>query len=286
MKKRKLKLYIAAGLSVLMNAVLTACGDAVVEGTPVARVGDSILTLEKVAAGIPRGLSPEDSSRFSKAFIENWIDTRLIHSMARDEIDMKEIDRLTKEYRDELIVNAYRRRMVENEGSPVLPQDSVVAFYNAHKDEFKLTRPLVRGIYLKIAERAPELATLRKLYRSTDDESMDRLEKVAFNSAVHYDAFRDRWVDWEQIELHVPYDFGPRPELFPAKGRLLDFTSGEWTYLLNITDCLPAGAQMPMEFAEPIIRERLLIELRRRLDLEMMQDIRKRAADEGLLERF
>lgn len=274
-------------IAVAAGTIMCSCSsDSASEATPLARVDDEILTLEQLRADMPRGLSGEDSVKFVKTYIDNWIDTRLITSIAADVVDMKEIDRLCDEYRNELIVSFYRRYMLDNGALPRLSEDSLKTYYEQHKSEFKLRYPMVRGIYLKLPSDADNVQTLRRIFKSERQDDMDRLEKEAFNSAIHYDAFRDNWIDWEQIETKIPYDFGSRPELWPVPGRSLDFSSGGSTYLLLISDCRAAGMPMPFEVAAPIIRERLLVERRRRLDMEMMHEMREHAAKEGMLEVF
>lgn len=157
----------------------------------IACVGSSYLTRGELSRHVPGGLPPSDSAAYAKAYIRNWIDARLIATVAAREIDMDEIDRLTAEYRTELIMSQYRRTMAIQATDGIFSEDSLRAYYDRHPDEFTLERPLVRGIYLKVPSDAPNLGTLRRLYTSSKSEDMDRLEKEAPAAAIHYDYFRD-----------------------------------------------------------------------------------------------
>ena len=55
-------------------------------------------------------------------------------------------------------------------------EDSLRAYYNSHNREFILERPLVRGIYLKVPDDAPNLGVIKRLYRSSRRDDIDRLE--------------------------------------------------------------------------------------------------------------
>ncbi len=266
---------------------IIACSpDSVQTDDEMAAVGTAVLTSAEVRDALPAGLSPDDSARFVKAYVNSWIDSRLISEIASREVDMEDIDRLTDDYRSQLIMQQYCRRMFEAHAAS-LPDDSLRAYYDNHRTDFTLERPLVKGVYLKVPDDAKNLRILRKLYRSDRPNDIDRLEKEVLSSAIHYDYFRDRWVEWEQIETRVPADFGADPTswLNPGKrnGQTLDISAGGFTYLLRITDVLPTGAPMPYPTAKPLIVQRMLASQRRAYEAELLRDLRERATADGSL---
>ena len=247
----------------------------------VVTVGNSVLTARDVRQAIPSGVGADDSLKLAQAFIRAWIDRRLLLDVAAGQIEMDEINRMVEDYRAELIINAYRRDMAARADSGIIPDDSVSAYYEAHKAEFALERPLVKGIYLKVPDDASNLRELRRLYRSDRSADIDRLEKAAAGSAIHYDYFRDRWVDWEQIETRIPANFTANPETFLKSPHPVEVSSDGFTYLLEITEWLPAGSPMPLEAAAPIIRERLTTLQRRRLDTRLRNDLYEQSVADG-----
>ena len=248
----------------------------------IAVLGNHRLTRAEVAARMPGGLTPDDSARFVKAYVNDWIDTRLVSEVAAGELDMSEIDRMVADYRNTLIMQEYRRRMFETHAASI-PDDSVKAYYEAHKTEFVLDRPMVKGTYLKVPDDARNLAVLRKLYRSNKAADADKLEKEVLSSAVHYDYFRDRWVDWEQIETRIPHDFGASAREWLKSNHSLDESHGGFTYLLYITDVLPAGSPMPVEAARSQVVNRIINQNRKAYDAELMRALREKAEADGQL---
>lgn len=251
----------ALALALLAVAAATASScrndDKAVDPDTLAVVGNATLTRSDLKRNFPAGLSADDSAKYARAYIRNWIDDRMMSMIAADEIDLTDIDKMVDQYRNELIAFEYGKRMYEAH-APEITADTIEAYYKAHAGEFVLTRPMVKGVYLKVADDAAALPALRKLYRSDKADDIDKLEKSALSSAVHYDYFRDRWVDWDQIELRIPYSFGSSPESFLSQNkRQLDFSQGGFTYLLLITDVLHTGQTMPLEAASPLITERL-----------------------------
>lgn len=277
------RLSILIGTTACM-LLLAACGGGASSqpAAPdmLAAVGTSALTRSELASQMPSGLSEADSTAFARAYIRQWIEGRLIEKVASAEVDMTEIDRLTREYRQQLIMVQYRREMARKATDGLFAEDSLRAYYDAHADEFVLERPLIKGIYIKVPYDARNLATLRRLYKSDRPADIDRLEKEANGSAVHYDYFRDRWIDWEQIETRIPADID-RADI--AAGHPAEFSAAGFVYLLNISDYLPAGTTMPFEAAREPVRDRLLTLSRLTYDRQLRTALFDRALSDGTL---
>lgn len=274
---------IMSGGVVLLLISCSSSDNAKTATDVLARVGKQTLTLAELKKSMPGGLNEEDSVRFVKAFVNEWVETRLISDIASDEIDMTEINRLVDEYRNELIAREYARRMFEAHAANI-PEDSVRTYYDAHKEDFKLDRPMVKGTYLKVPEDAKNLKVLRRLYQSDKHVDADKLEKEVIKSAIHYDYFRNRWVDWEQIETKIPYDFGVTGDQWLAKNRKLETTAGGFTYLLYITEVLPKGSPMPLEAARSQIVNRLLNFSRKEYNESLKKELLNKAKDSGKIE--
>ena len=277
-----INLIIALGAAVALAAC--AKGESVpVPDDAIASIDGEFLRMQQVRSQMPSGLSGEDSTKFVQAFCQKWIDDRLVLRVASKEVDMKEIDRLVEEYRRELISSEYRRQMARHADTGVFSDDSLQAYYERHKKDFVLDRPLVKGVYLKLPDGAEHINEIKRLYSSNRPLDMDKLEKAALSSAIHYDYFRDRWVDWEQIESKIPYVFPGGASEFIRAGKPLNISVGGFTYLLSVSESIPAGEAMPFEAAKPLVRERLLSQLRRSYNSELMKALYDRSLKRGEL---
>lgn len=243
--------------------------------------GDYI-TKRDVLKILPGGLSPEDSARFVKAYVNGWIQSELLSKEASEYVDMNEIDRLVEEYRRDLILTSYRRLMFE-QNVDAIPDDSIQDYYEKHKNEFILERPMVKGTYLKVPDDAKNIRTLKRLYKSDRADDADKLEKEVLSSAIHYDYFRDRWIDWEQIETKIPEDFGNSADQWLLKHNTLEKSVGGFTYLLYITQTIPSGSPMPVEAARSQIVNRLLNINRPNYDKALISNLYQMALDDRRL---
>lgn len=247
-----------------------------------AAIGGETLTLTELRKALPAGLTPADSTAFAEAWINTWINDRLLeHEAIRHLPNSADIDRRVADYRRNLISWEYRRMAIA--ANPELaPTDSAMrAYYLTHSNEMLLEQPLVKGIYIKMGTADPALATVRRLYRSDRSADIDRLEKVGLNGAVHYDYFRDQWIPFDRIVSKIPH---PVNASDLRKGYCLDVDVDGFTYLLSVSDILPAGTTMPYEAAEPQIRQALEILNSSELDASLLRDLRADAISSGRLQ--
>ncbi len=276
-------------LCVMIVILSGACTRKAVEknDSPVlVKVGKSTLTHADLLKALPVGLTTADSAAFASAYIRKWIDSRLISDIAASEIDMTDIDRLVNEYRNRLVEMEYKTRMADAHAPSSFPEDSLRNYYVNNNSDFILERPMLQGVYLKVPDNAPNLALIRKLYRSDKQSDIDRLEKEILTSAIHYDYFRDKWVDWEQIELHIPYDFGSKPDAFLRGRDHFETSAGGFVYLLDIKDVLPSGAYMPFENARVLISERLSAHERQVYEASLMKNLYNKSVADGKIQLF
>ncbi len=262
--------------------IIAACssGETDVKDDVIAHVDQHTLTFAELRKNLPGGLSADDSIRFVKAYVNEWVETRLISDIAAEDIDMTDINRLVEEYRNQLIVKEYLRRMFEAKADKI-DDSQINEYYDKHKSEFILERPMVKGTYLKVPDDASNLKVLKKLYHSDKLADADKLEKEVIKSAIHYDYFRDRWVDWVQIDNKIPYDFGTNENQWLNKNRKLEVSLNGFTYLLYITEVLPAGSSMPVEAARQQIINRLLNSHRKEYEDQLKKDLLNEAKESG-----
>lgn len=269
----------AAGALLLISCHNNASTDAI------ATVGNASLSRSKVENAVPHGLSSQDSTRFAHAYIRNWIDDRILEVYAADELpDMDMIDKLTEEYRRQLIIQEYRRLLTNERIDADYPEDTIRAAYASMKHQLRTPAPLVRGLLLKLPDASPSVAEARRLYRSDRQKDIDRLEQLP--DAMDYEYFRDRWMEWSSVAARVPADYGSEQESWPVTHRHLDFSTGGFNYMLSITECLPEGSIMPYEVARPYVLEKLLADSRVDFDRKLRRELYDKGMNDGKIVLF
>ncbi len=251
------------------------------------RVGEKYFTATDLQKAMPVGLESEDSVKFASAYIRQWIYAQVVGEVAVHNIgDLTKIDKMVEDYRNELIMWEYRRLMYENNGYEELSEDSILAYYNNHKSEFKTVHPVVKGIFIKIADDAPNLKNIKKWCKSSKTDDIEKLEKYGTTEAIHYDYFRDKWVDSEQIERRIPHDFGRDLDDFFRNNKHLEISKGGFTYLLHITDYLPSGSTTPFDMAKESIKEVIISKNRLKYDNQLKKNLYEQGVNDGKIEIF
>lgn len=284
----------SCGAAVLCAAVfccvcmgLASCGGEKKSSLPddvLIAVGDSVLTLHEVVSRIPVGLEPSDSVNLFNKIVDTWIQNLLLREVAEENLtDLSRIEAMVDEYRNQLIVSEYRRRIKE-ENVQAVPDDSIREYYRKFGDDMMLEQPLVKGIYLKISSKAENLEEVIRRMRSGKPEDIDFIEKNAMRDAMQYDYFGDRWVDWQIIAEQIPYRFSD-PNGFVNNNKFFSTEYNGATYLLHISDHIDSGEKMPYDFAAPLIADRLNERQRSRYEERLVNSLYRKALRDGKLKK-
>lgn len=248
------------------------------------RFGDSELTVTDVLSRMPAGLDPTDSLEMFRTLADNWLSDRLLEDIAFAHIgDDVRIEKMVQDYRRRLLVNEYRRRFKSTTTEKSVKEDSVRAYYERHKEDYILDRPVVKGVFLKMPANADRLDDAKTWMAQADQKSIDRLEKHALGDALQYEYFNDDWQDWEALRNQIPYHF-PDADIFLKNNKNFVTSYGNNVYILHISDYLPSGAIMPYSIAANQIRGALADAARENSEKKMMGNLINKALKDGRLE--
>lgn len=251
-----------------------------------ARVGPYSLSKQQLEEDMPVGLSREEQAVFTDDYIDNWISSVLLYDVARRNLpDIERLDELAEAYRRDLFIYEYRKRLSDERLAADIPEDTLQQYYGDNSSRFTLHKPLVKGLFLKVPETAPTIASLRRWIAAETPDAVEHIEKYAVKNATGYDYFYDRWVWFDDIKDNIPYEFGDDTR-FLQQNKNLEVTHNGVVYLLHISDYRPAGAVMPYEFARSLIVEILLNHRRVQFNRDLEQELLQQAVAAGRVERY
>lgn len=278
--------FLLASLVLCLLSAGVSCGSksaSTVDNSEVlVSVGDSTLTVNYVLQRMPSGLEPEDSIALFNKIVDEWVRDMVLSDYAESNIfDLDRIDRMVTDYRNNLIINEYLSSMTESEKKEV-SEDRLRRFYDENIGSLVLEQPVIKGVFLKVAESDETLPDLRKWMSQFGEADIDNIEKSGLRQALKYKYFKDEWVEWNVIAEQIPYRFYDA-DAFIRSTRLFETADGGNVYLLRISDYIPSGETMPYAFAKNRIADILqsadMASYRRRL----VGDIYKRQIKEGIL---
>lgn len=247
--------------------------------TPLVEVDGNFLYKEDLRAVLPVGISKDDSILFAEHYIRNWAEEMLLYAKAESNIpDNAEIDRLVENYRKALIMHTYQQQLISQKLSEEIPEQELTDFYNNNQELFKLAHPLVKGLFIKVPITAPQIASVRKWYKSDAREAVDHLEKYSLQNAVKYEYFYDKWIPVADVLDLLPLKDSD-PEAYVNKNRHIELKDTAFYYFLHVADYRAKGEQEPYEIALSKVKDMLVN--RKQIDFmkQVKSDLYQRAID-------
>lgn len=285
MKMRKPILFISVFMASASLQMPLACsspaGEEVSAEKILVEVGDSALTVREVVSRIPSGLSEQDSLDLFNSIVERWVRTMMLSDLASDNIaDLEKIDRMAEDYRNNLIIERYLR---SKQGEiPAVSEQSVKMYYAEHGSEMKLSAPIIKGIYIKVADSEERLGDIRKWMSSPISSAIDNIEKYGLRQASQYEYFKDEWLDWADVAEQIPYRFYDA-DAFLGSARDFETSYGGSTYILHVFDYLPTGSVMPYEYASRRIADMMEREQKADYRIRLLTSLYSKSIEEGRL---
>jgi len=162
----------------------------------IAKVYDAELTLTELSNELKNKNILKDSQKYADVYINNWIINQVILKNA-GEIEIKELNSIeekAEKYKNKLLVHYFQNKLIEERLDTSILEKEIIAFLNNHKSDFQLKDYLVKVLYIKVAEDAPELENLGKWYKlkkETDEANILQYARMYANN-FYYD--KTNWI--------------------------------------------------------------------------------------------
>lgn len=269
------------GLLLISFLFFVSCADKREHGnrTLLVEVNGNFLYKEDLQSVLPTGLSKDDSVLFAEHYIRNWAEEVLLYNKAESNVpDNKEVDRLVENYRKALIMHTYQQELIEQDLSEELSEQELNDYYQQNKELFKLERPLIKGLFIKVPLTSPQLNNVRKWYKTETQDAVERLEKYSLQNAVKYEYFYDKWVSVSDVLDLIPLKTDD-PESYVGKNRHIELKDTVFNYFLNITDYRGVGEEEPYEKALSKVKDMLINAKQVGFMKQVKNDLYQRAVD-------
>ena len=215
--------------------------------------------------------------RIAQQYINQWAKDVLLYEEVRSrkaQLGGAEIERMVEDYRRALYTQAYEQYLVARRMPKTVPDSVAQQIYERMPERFLLNESIMKGILVVVPAKAPKIDKLRKWLAA---QSLDDIEKYAYQNASGYELFTDRWMTTTDMLLHMPVERNNLETQLKAKNQI-EIADSTKTYLLQITDKYMRGEKMPMEYARPQI-EKIVLNQRQ---VEFLQKERERLYNEAI----
>ncbi len=224
---------------------------------PVAKVYDKYLMMSDIAKAIPKGLSPDDSAYAAENYINRWIKEQLLINLANNYLkdEKKDIDRKVEEFRQSLLIHTLKNKIIAQKLDTAITQQQIRQYYEAHKQDFVLSVPVVQGYLIKIPlDNQDIIDQVKQLVSYNLPSDVTKAQKLAQSNNGMFLDFRSSWKNFTEIESYLPFSIS-NPEYFLQNKRILETTDDQFYYYLRITDFALQGDTEPFELAQDEIRK-------------------------------
>ena len=222
------------------------------------------------------GMNSEDSLRAAQLFIRQWAQDILLYDATMSHTNAQ-IETMVEDYRRTLYAQAYEERLVDKRMSKTITDSTVLALYQQMSERFKLDESIMKGMLVVVPKDAPNIQKLRQWMAA---QSLDKIEKYAYQNASGYELFTEQWKTTTEIIRLVPTERADLENRLKGTNHI-EVADSSKIYLLQITDKNMRGEAMPVEYARPQI-EQIILNARR---VEFMRKERERLYNEAIQER-
>lgn len=249
------------------------------EGTEVARVGDRVLLKEDLPLLPESSILAGDSLRLMQDYVRKWVKHELL--LRKAELNLSEefkqnVEKQLQETRRSLMIYQYEQQMINQKMDTVVSEEDIQAYYDKNTENFRLRDHLVKALYLKIPNEAPNLSRVKNWYRSESNEDLAQLESYCYQFADKYDDFGENWVEFNQILNMVPLEVS-NTDYYLRRNQYIEVSDSAYSYYVHLRDYLLNSNYAPVEYVSDEIKDIIL----NRRKLSFLQNLENSIYNDG-----
>lgn len=195
-----------------------------------------------------------------------WIQSRLAasfwDSLPKD--FQQKIELRTEEYKAALIAFEWENRWIESRLDTVVSETEMERYYQNNIQDFLLNDFIVRLLYLKIPDMAPDNELLRQLFLLKKPTDTAKITQYANQYASSFYFNKENWISFEDFVKELPVEFLDVERFVTNKTKQV-FEENGFMYFINIFDYRLKNTPSPFTYEKERIRSRII--LNRKLEL-------------------
>jgi len=246
---------------------------------PVARVYNTFLYPSDIRSSMPQGLLPEDSIRIARRIIEEWVRDKLLLISAEQYLseEQKNVEKQIEEYRSSLLTFKYKQKLLSQNLDTIVNDEELRSYYDQNLSNYILDADVVKVNYVKVPADAPQIADVRRWYKSEQPEDLDNLEKYCATYASNYMIHGDQWLSFVNLIEATPLKL-TNPENYLNFNKNIEINDSTFYYFIHITDRVEEGQVSPLSLIKEDIKSVIInkrkIKFMEELENSIYQDSR------------
>src|ERR1035437_8449720 len=136
--------------------------------------------------------------------------------------EQKDVEKQLKDYRTSLITFIYEKELVSQKLDTVVKPSEIENYYTKNKNNFELKDNIIKVLYVKVNKKAPQLQTVRMLYRSEVKKDKEALENYCHQFAENFYLDDSQWLLFDDLLKEIPIQQTYNKELFLQNNRFIE----------------------------------------------------------------
>ncbi len=266
-----------------------ACTCGLAEKNPedpiIARVHQKELRLSELAGMFPDQATRQDSQLIIQAFTSRWTKTAALQWEAEHNLPTDlNIDRLVRDYRSSLVSNHYEELLVGSLMDSAVTHGELQAYYDEHKQQYLLERPIVRCFLIRVPYPIQEEAQLQALWNNGKITDTLLLRAYCQNYAEVSLLDVHNWYDLDDIIDQLPSGVVTAGNIQSKKEFSLQ--EGSYRYYFRLFEVKPRLEVAPLSYVEDQARSMMLQNRKHKVLDQAREDIYQREVRRNNVEVF
>ena len=236
---------------------------------PVATVYDQKLYKEDIEDLLPKNINKKDSVVLVRSIINSWATKELLLRKAvenNSQNDNTEINKLVTDYRQALLINGYKERLIKQQLDTIISEQEISDYYNENGKNFRLNEELIKTRLLHFSSDLIDKKEVIQLFKRGSIQDLEALEmrQLSFKYIMLNDSV---WTPLEHVMLKTPFS---RDNLL-KKTKFLQKEDSLGVYLIAVKDVLKRNDLAPKSHIKSTIQQMILHQRK----LQLIRDIEK-----------
>lgn len=248
----------------------------------VAKVGERRLFFSEIKNLVTPGSTAADSAAIIDGFVQNWIREHLMIADAENNVAADiNLNKLVDDYRSSLLVYNFEKKLIEQNLDTIVLLTDKKQYYEANKNLYQLSHPIVSCIIAKIPEGVKSMSAIRSAMNKSDMTEVNFLIK---ENAVYHHLETEKWMSLEELKSLIPDGMIQESQI--AKGRIFQNKENKHEFFVKILGHYDEKEVPPFEYIESKITKSILSERKNNLLKQYRTTLYENGSKNGAFEIF
>lgn len=249
---------------------------------PIAKAADQYLYPKDLKGLLSEGTSQEDSAKFTSSYVDKWIRKQLLINKAQHtiEFDEAELERKILDYKYALMVHEFEKLKVNERLSLDVTDEEIEQYYEEKYENFLLKQNIVKCIFAKIPEDAPDIRKFRSTLRRYPESKFEDIKTYCLQFANKYSLEDSTWINFDDIIQNTHLAGIPNKIQFLKSNKFVESTNEGFIYFLKILDYKISEEVSPLSFIKSDIKNIIVnkrkVTIKKNLEEEIFNEARSK----------